>query len=284
MNNTERKAKFAETAQELKGKLLSAAANLDKKKRISIAVAIGVFLVALLVVDLTPTANTGGRGKLSAEMEAAAKERTQLVVGVSETWCPPFVYMGFEGEFEGTDVELMKQVCEYYGWELIIEPIAWDKRSDLLTNQTVDCLWNGFISYGREDNYAWTDPYLDTSDVIVVKKGSLKIKDLDGLEGKRVAAVKGTSAFANLESIGIGMERLGCNDVERCMSLLKSGEADAVAVSKTEASKLKGVKVIDECLSYQTFAVACDKENTMLAELLDYGIKTVRLAKEGNKQ
>ncbi len=54
---------------------------------------------------------------------------------------------------------------------------------------TIDCIWNGFTMNGREDQYTWTDPYMDNSQVVVVKKDS-GINTLADLAGKVVEVQK----------------------------------------------------------------------------------------------
>ena len=39
-----------------------------------------------------------------------------------------------------------------------------------LESGNIDCIWNGFTMTGREEDYTWSKPYVDNSQVIVVKK------------------------------------------------------------------------------------------------------------------
>lgn len=246
------------------------------KPGLLIAAAVCVVLAAAVaIVSLGGGQGGGSKKTLTEEMSAAAAARKTLVVGVTDQSYPPFVYMGYDGEYVGTDVELMEKVCDFYGWELQIEGINWTDRSTLLNMGQVDCLWSGFNSYGREDNYLWTDPYLDTSDIIVVQKSNKDITGLEHLEGKKVAVVKDTSAAYNLETFGIALTRLSCGSLEQCMTLLESGEADAVAVSITELAGLTNVKALPDYLDVQTYAVACGKDNQVLRDLIDYALAQV---------
>ena len=41
-----------------------------------------------------------------------------------------------------------------------------------LSTGAIDCIWNGFTMNGREDDYTWSDPYIDNSQVFVVAADS----------------------------------------------------------------------------------------------------------------
>ena len=240
-------------------------ATKPENAKVSGGIVAGIVVIAVIIACVSGGKSTAG---LTPSLKTAAADRTTLTVGVNDAYIPPFLYIDYNGDYTGTDYTLMKDVCKTYGWELIVKPIDWTNRGNALTTGQVDCLWSGFNSYGREDHYGWSKAYLDTSDVIVVKKGS-SIKDLEGLDGKRVAAISGSSAYTNLEGIGLGLTRLGCSSAAQCLELLNKGDVDAIAITKGEASLMSGVKVLDDYLDYQTYAVACNEGDTVLPALLN---------------
>ena len=50
-----------------------------------------------------------------------------------------------------------------------LQPIDWDSKDAELNSETIDCIWNGFTMNGREDDYTWSDPYIDNKQVVVVR-------------------------------------------------------------------------------------------------------------------
>ena len=84
-------------------------------------------------------------------------------------------FVGDDGEYTGFDLELAKEVCDRNGWEFHPEPIAWDSKDALLKSGEIDCIWNGFTMNGREDEYTWSEPYLDNQQVFVVRADSESI-------------------------------------------------------------------------------------------------------------
>lgn len=240
-------------------------ATKPENAKVSGGIVAGIVVIAVIIACVSGGKSTTG---LTPSLKTAAAERTTLTVGVNDAYIPPFLYIDYNGDYTGTDYTLMKDVCKAYGWELVVKPIDWTNRENALITGQVDCLWSGFNSYGREDHYEWSETYLDTSDVIVVKKGS-SIKNLEGLDGKRLAAISGSSAYTNLEGIGLGLTRLGCSSAAQCLELLNKGDVDAIAITKGEASLMNGVKVLSDYLDYQTYAVACNEGDTVLPALLN---------------
>lgn len=102
-----------------------------------------------------------------AEQEESSEEKTTFTVGFDAEY-PPYGYMDENGEYTGFDLELAQAVCDLEGWELVKTPISWDSKDMELESGTIDCIWNGFTMNGREDDYTWSDPYVDNSQVMVV--------------------------------------------------------------------------------------------------------------------
>lgn len=243
---------------------------------------VGIVTLGLCVVLLIGAACSGGGNAaakgvktLTAEQQQLVKQRTELKVGVSSKAFPPFVFEKYGGGYGGSDVDLMKAVCKATGWKLTIVPIDWSNRQELLAIGEVDCLWDGFNSYGREDYYAWTDTYLDMSDVVVVSKKDNSIKELGDLENKTVAVLNGSNPSRELEHLGLALTRVACSTLEECQQMLDKKEADAIAVSMENAANLKNVRILDDPLEARLYAVACDEHNTDLRDILNYYIDSV---------
>lgn len=135
----------------------------------------------------------------SAEADGAAAEadRTTFIVGFDAEF-PPYGYKDETGAYVGFDLDLAQEVCDRNGWELVKQPIDWDSKDMELSAGTIDCIWNGFTMNGREDQYTFTVPYVDNSQVFVVTLDS-GIETKADLAGKVVGVQKESSALAALE-------------------------------------------------------------------------------------
>lgn len=131
----------------------------------------------------------------STESESTSDQKT-FTVGFDAEF-PPYGYRDESGEYVGFDLDLAAEVCDRQGWELVKQPIDWDSKDMELSTGAIDCIWNGFTMNGREDDYTWSDPYIDNSQVFVVAADS-GIENKSDLAGKVVAVQKDSSALAAL--------------------------------------------------------------------------------------
>ena len=126
----------------------------------------------------------------------AGKE--QFVVGFDASF-PPYGYIDeATGDYVGFDLDLAAEVCKRNDWELVKTPIDWDAKDMELNSGAIDCIWNGFTINTREDEYAWSKPYVDNSQVMVVAADS-GIKTFADLAGKVVLVQADSSALHALQ-------------------------------------------------------------------------------------
>ena len=168
-----------------------------KKKMVSILTA------AFCVSALLAGCGFADTAKTSASSAGAASSSTDgtttFTVGFDAEY-PPYGYMDDEtGDYTGFDLELAEAVCEIYGWKLVKTPINWDAKDTELNSGAIDCIWNGFTMNGREDDYTWSDPYVDNSQVMVVSENS-GINSLSDLAGKTVGVQAASAALDLLQS------------------------------------------------------------------------------------
>jgi len=132
------------------------------------------------------------------EAKTSGDGRTKLVVGFDASF-PPYGYLDeATNEYVGFDLDLAAEVCKRNGWELVKTPIDWDAKDMELNSGAIDCIWNGFTINGREDQYTWSDPYVDNSQVFVVAAAS-GIKSFDDLKDKVVLVQADSSALHALQ-------------------------------------------------------------------------------------
>ena len=132
------------------------------KKRAALLVALSLAVVTVLAGCGGKDSSKSADSKDSAATFEEKKEGDTFTVGFDQDF-PPMGFVGDDGEYTGFDLELAKEVCDRNGWEFNPEPIAWDSKDALLKSGEIDCIWNGFTMNGREDEYTWSEPYLDNS-------------------------------------------------------------------------------------------------------------------------
>ncbi len=203
------------------------------------------------------------------------EERTTFTVGFDAEF-PPYGYMDENGEYTGFDLELAQAVCDLEGWELVKQPIDWDAKDMELSSGAIDCIWNGFTMNGREDDYTWSDPYIDNSQVYVVAADS-GIKSSADLAGKVVGVQKDSSALAALESEeNVALkdsfgELTQYADYNTAFMDLEAGGIDCVALdigvaAYQIASRGDGYVMLDEKLATEQYGIGFLKGNTELRD------------------
>lgn len=213
----------------------------------------------------------------------ADAENKTLTVGFDAEY-PPFGYKDDNGEYVGFDLDLAQEVCDNLGWELVKKPINWDSKDMELNSGSIDCIWNGFTINGREDDYTWSDAYLNNEQVMVVAADA-GIETLADLEGKNVVVQAASAALDALnsddnkeltESFGSLTEN---PDYNTAFMNLDSGAADAIAVDIGVAKYQLGQReegkyvILAEPIQSEQYGIGFAKGNdelkdTVWAELL----------------
>lgn len=210
------------------------------------------------------------------------KSENTFTVGFDAAF-PPYGYQDDNGEYVGFDLSLAEEVCKRNGWELVKKPIDWKSKDMELDSGSIDCIWNGFTLNGREDKYQWTKPYVDNSQVVIVKKDS-GITDFAGLEGKTVAVQADSSALSaltseedNAENLALAAtfkELLQVPDYNAAFMNLEAGAVDAIAMDIGVAQyqlKQRGDSfvMLDKKLATEQYAVGFKLGNTELCNKVE---------------
>ena len=274
-------------------------------------------LSLLLVSVMTAAALTGCGGEKEAETQqaaedaAAAEEETAdedaaaedtaaedtasdgktFTVGFDAEY-PPYGYMDDNGEYTGFDLELAQAVCDLEGWELVKKPINWDSKDMELNSGSIDCIWNGFTMNGREDDYTFSVPYVDNSQVIVVAEDS-GIEQLADLAGKTVGVQAASAALDLLQSEEEGGQKELADtfgslnefaDYNTAFTELQAGALDALAIDIGVAkyqlnSRGEGFKILDETLNTEQYAIGFRKGDQELCDTVNADLQ--KLANDG---
>ena len=215
-------------------------------------------------------------GMVSAASVQASVEDKTLIVGFDAEY-PPYGYMDEDGEYTGFDLELAQAVCDLEGWTLDKKPINWDSKDMELNSGSIDCIWNGFTINGREDDYTWSNPYLNNEQVMVVAADS-GIEKLDDLAGKNVVVQAASAALDALNSddnkdLTASFASLTENpDYNTAFMNLDSGAADAIAVdigvAKYQLSQREEGKyvILDEPIQSEQYGIGFKKGNDELKD------------------
>lgn len=232
-------------------------------------------LVLLLAVSLL-----GSGTGIVCSTKAENDDKT-FIVGFDASF-PPYGYQDDSGEYVGFDLDLAQEVCDRNGWTLVKQPIDWDSKDMELNSGSIDCIWNGFTMNGRESDYTWSVPYVDNSQVVIVKADS-DIQKLSDMSGKVVAVQADSSAlaaftgedatkdnqalcksFADLQQVG---------DYNSAFMNLESGMVDAICmdigVAKYQLeSRGAAFRMLEESVSSEQYGIGFKRGNEELRDVV----------------
>ena len=242
-------------------------------------------VVALSAVVLAACSKTDSNAPVAAASAPAAPALpAKIVVGLDDNF-PPMGFRDEKGQLVGFDIDLAKEAAKRLGVEVEFKPIDWNAKEAELSGKRVDALWNGLtITDERKKNIAFSAPYMENHQIIVVKGGS-PIKTKADLAGKLIGVQDGSSA---VDAIGKDeataksfkdMKKYGDN-VTALMDL-STGRVDAVVldevVGRYYTSKKPGeYKVLEENFGSEDYGVGLRKDDTELLAKLDNALDAMK--------
>lgn len=176
-----------------------------------------VALATLQTLALTPA--------LAGEDLNQIKSNGVLKIGTEGTYAP-FTFHDSSNELVGFDVEIGRAVAAKLGVKPEFVEGKWDgliagldaKRYDAVINQVG-------ITEARKQKYNFSDPYIVSKAVLIVKEDNSEIKGFEDLKGKK-SAQSLTSNFGKLAEAS-GAELVGTDGFDQAIQLVLTGRADA---------------------------------------------------------
>jgi cystine transport system substrate-binding protein len=155
---------------------------------------------------------------------AKIEKEGKILIGTEGTY-PPFTFHDKSGELTGFDVEIAKEVAKRLGVKAEFQETQWDamfagldaKRFDMIANQVG-------IKPEREEKYAFSNPYITSTGVLIAHEDNTEIKGFEDLKGKK-AAQSMTSNYATIAKEN-GAEIVGVEGFNQAIELIMSKRAD----------------------------------------------------------
>ena len=123
----------------------------------------------------------------------------------------PFFYVDKDGNYTGIDAQLAREACKRAGYEPVFVELQWSNNDEYLDNGSIVCIWTASVIDGQENDYLWTEPYLESSIGIVVQQ-NLPCRTADELARYSVAVRNNSKA-----------EELFLDNVIPCFSIYTCG-------------------------------------------------------------
>ena len=214
------------------------------------------------------------------------QQQKSITVGFDNTFVP----MGFEeknGNYAGFDIELAQYVSKKLGITVHFQPIDWDMKETELENGTIDAIWNGYSATDeRREKVAFTIPYMQNTQILVVKKTS-GIHSVEDMTGKVLGAQNGSSGMLDFEEHPeVLKNRVKGGDADQYQSVneaiidLKNDRIDALLIDRVYADyylTTEGIAdeydTIPSGFESESFAVGVRPADKKLLEALNQAFK-----------
>ena len=214
------------------------------------------------------------------------QQQKSITVGFDNTFVP----MGFEeknGNYAGFDIELAKYVSKKLGIQVHFQAIDWDMKETELQNGTIDVIWNGYSATDeRREKVAFTIPYMQNTQILVVKKTS-GIHSVEDMTGKVLGAQNGSSGMLDFEEHPeVLKNRVKGGDADQYQSVneaiidLKNDRIDALLIDRVYADyylTTEGIAdeydTIPSGFESESFAVGVRPADKKLLEALNQAFK-----------
>ncbi|MDD3718168.1 MAG: basic amino acid ABC transporter substrate-binding protein [Actinomycetota bacterium] len=197
-------------------------------------------------------------------------EEGKLLMG-SDTTYPPFESIDDQGNPEGFDIDIAKEVAKRLGLELEVKSVKWEGIIPGLKTDDYDIVMSAMtITEERLLEIDFSDPYIDSNQSIAVQEENEDIKGEEDLAGKVVGVQVDTTGQFYAEGIGGIKEIRKYDTILLAFQDLELGRIDAIMndfpVNAFISKSRGGTKVVATITTDEQYGIGIKKGND---ELLD---------------
>ncbi len=245
-------------------------------------------LTALLLIAALTLSLFAGCGK-SAEKNALdiIKQRGYITMATDAAWAP-YEYVGENGQPDGCDIELAKEIAKGLGVELKIINAAFDTLPTYVESGEADMILAAMtITEERKQTMDFSNPYTVAQQYIIVAKDNSSVKTIEDMAGYTIGTHLGTTGdFLVCDEIdlddgvlhGTGASYAQYKDLTVASLDLNSGALQAVVCDgpmaenmciRNENLKCFPLVYADGSGTDESYGVAVKKGNTALLEAIN---------------
>ncbi len=220
---------------------------------------------------------------LPAMLCSSAMAAEKLIVATNPEW-PPMEFLDDNKNIIGYDVDMFKAVAAEAGMEAEFKMTAWDGIFAGIAAGNYDVIASAVtITPERQRAFAFTVPYYDVQQIVVLRKGDSASGFAD-LKGKVLGGQIGTTGIFVAQKSGVDMTIREYDNVGLAMQDLLNSRIDAVVcdspVALYYANQKEGfsdqLTVAFRTEATESFGFVVSKDRKDLVERLNKGIEAVR--------
>ena len=210
-------------------------------------------------------------------------KRDDTLIMVTEAGFAPYEYYD-NGEVVGVDVDIAKEIAKEMGKKLVVKDVAFDSIINEVKTGKADFGAAG-ISYTdeRAKQVDFSINYSTSNQVVVVKNGS-NIRDVNNIDGKRIAVQLGSVADTYVTSNFKNSEIIREKKYLAAIQDLKDGKADAVVMDELPAKEMvknnNDIMILSGNLASDSYGMVVKKGNKKLLNAINKVLN--KLKEDGN--
>jgi diguanylate cyclase len=158
------------------------------------------------------------------------KEDGKAIVGITKDYLPFDYYEN--GIYKGISGQIIAEISRITGIKFINEYDEFDALNEKLKIGEIDIL-NIAKTEDRMEYVLYPRPYSTERDIIIGRKDSKDVRDIFGLEGERVAVIKGFWHFEHLMKNLTNVKIIETNSIQESLNLVHKGKADYLIENPT---------------------------------------------------
>ena len=219
---------------------------------------------------------------------AFAEEKPTLTMATNANF-PPYEYhevVDGEDQILGIDAEIFQAICDYLGYEGVIDDIDFNAIIPAIQGGKADLGMAGMtVTEERKVNVNFSNTYATGVQVVIVKEGSA-ITSVDDLfaEGANHAIGVQTATTSDIYTTG-DIEEAGLGTVERytngadAVQALLTGKVDCVIIDNEPAKAFvaanEGLIILDTEYVTEDYAIAVAKDNDELLAKINEALEAL---------
>lgn len=240
-------------------------------------------IISLLLAGVMMTCMLSGCGSKPAASDASSPCLSDgvLTVGTNAEF-PPFEYVGDDGQPDGFDIALIKEIGNRLNVEIVVQNMEFDSLVSSIGSKTDIAIAGMTVTEERQQSVDFSQPYYSAVQHVLVPVDS-DIATYDDLVGKTLGCQLGTTGDFIIEEIEGATDQQYNKGVDAVNDLV-NGRLDAVIIDSNPAGvfasnypdKVKDLNGEDFGFEVEEYAIALPKGDAALKEAIDVAITNIK--------
>lgn len=214
------------------------------------------------------------------------EESGVLRVGLDPTY-PPFEVDNGEG-LRGLDVDLARAIATELGLQAEFAYFGYDGLYDALATEQVDVLISAMIIVpGRRRDFAYSEPYFNTGEILITPAGSSGIGEMADLDGRILSVELGSPGHVEATTWARRLPDLTIvphTTPDEALAAVAKGEADAALIDSISGRLYlmnePALKRISPPVTVEPYAFVVRIEDERLLEKLNESLQSLQASGE----